>query len=201
MSEVKVDGNYTADSIMAIVEQIIMVNTHTSSTSQRGMKIMSRPKPLVFDINTSEGYFNNIWQWWNMLPVLQYMERSKVDIACVVTSKCYNAFTFMLITATPGYRYMYEHAEITIEPIKAFGGSWNTKASQEDENSNQRQLAKYVHGTFKKYTTIPKAKLDRLFLKSMTFTAQEAKRYGFIDHILRSGTENVYQTLMQSTSS
>lgn len=198
MSSLKITGLCDNEAILKIVKHITALNQHTLSRSVSGPFVVGTPKPLIFRINTLSSSRNIIHQWWNMLPIVQHMQRSRVSVASYVTGRCDNAFLLMLVLSTPGMRYMYEKAELHIDPMISYGGSWQTKASQKDENDNQQRIVDYVK-TLLKNTKIPTSLMKKIFWKPVTINAKDAKKYGLIDHVVKQNGEDVHVLLHRET--
>lgn len=186
MNTFKISGRHNSSTMLEIIDRIIVVNQHVGATSRNlGIPVFSKPTDLHFELNTPDCYFNDIYQWWNMTSVLQYMNASTVPISCTVSGICRNAFLMILINATKGRRKMYQHGTIEILSIKKFGGRWSTAQSSDDENYNHRKLQDLVLRLLKTHTKLPVNEIKRLFREDIVYSAREAKKYGLIDEIIK----------------
>lgn len=183
MNTFKVNGQHNSRDMGMIIDEIFMVNKHFASTVQ-GLTVYTKPQPLVFEINTPNNYTNDIYQWWNMLPVIQYMQDSKVPILCTVSGTCRNAFVMMLIHGKKGMRKMYKYGQIEIQPIGSWGGRWQNKKSKQDESDNHKKLELFVYEILQKYTKMPDSEIKKMFWEELSYDAATAKRYGLIDEII-----------------
>ena len=186
MNSLKIGGRHNAGTMLEIIDRLIVINQHVGSTSKNlGIPVYSKPSDIHLKLNTPDCYFNDIYQWWNISSVLQYMHASAIPITCTVSGICRNAFLMILINAKKGKRRMYEHGTIEILPIKKFGGRWSTAQSSEDENYNHRKLQDFVFRLMKTHTKLPMKEFKRLFREEIVYSAREAKKYGLIDEIIK----------------
>jgi hypothetical protein len=188
MNQYKVSGKHSIESIQDLIDQIIDINRHVAEWSPvTGQMIVSTPKHLMFTLNTTACYSNDIFQWWNMLPVLQYLQQSRVPICCNVTGVCRNAFVLLLAMSTPGKRSMSRYGRIEIQPISAWGGRWRNRQSQRDADHNHAKLEELVTRKLKRCTKLPDQEIRRIFYEEVSYDAPTARRYGLIDTISRTG--------------
>lgn len=187
MNQFKVDGNHSTDSIRDLIDQIMSINQHVAEWSPvTGQMVVSKPNSLTFTLNTTACYDNDMYQWWNMLPVLQYLKHSRVPIGCTVTGVCRNAFVLFLAMSTPGLRSMSRYGRIEIQPIAAWGGRWRNRMSQRDADYNHAKLEQLVTRKLKQCTRLPDSEIKRIFYENVSYDAATARRYGLIDVITRT---------------
>ncbi|GAA1949938.1 ATP-dependent Clp protease proteolytic subunit [Amycolatopsis minnesotensis] len=114
------------------------------------------------------------------------MQLIKSDVATYAMGMAASMGQFLLSSGTPGKRYSLPHARILMhQPSSGISGTASDIAIQADLfNKWKRELAKITAEQTGQTIEQIIADGDR----DRWFTAQEAKEYGFVDHVLEPGS-------------
>jgi ATP-dependent Clp protease protease subunit len=119
-----------------------------------------------------------------MLAIRDVMRLVPCDVATLALGVACSAGQFLLSAGTPGKRYALPHARILMHQGSAgIGGSAVEVEVQADDLRHTRDT---VLGLIAEDTGQP---IDRIFADSLHdrwFTTEQAREYGFIDHIVAS---------------
>jgi ATP-dependent Clp protease, protease subunit len=119
-----------------------------------------------------------------MLAIRDVMRLVPCDVATLALGLACSAGQFLLSAGTPGKRYALPHARILMHQGSAgIGGSAVEVEVQADDLRHTRDT---VLGIIAEDTGQP---IDRIFADSLHdrwFTAEQAREYGFVDHIVAS---------------
>ena len=119
----------------------------------------------------------------SMLAIRDVMKLVPCDVATLALGLSCSAGQFLLSAGTSGKRYALPHARILMHQGSAgIGGSAVEVQVQADDLRHTRDT---VLGIIAEDTGQP---LERIFADSLHdrwFTAQEAREYGFVDHIVQ----------------
>ena len=116
------------------------------------------------------------------------MQLIRPDVATYAMGMAASMGQFLLSSGTPGKRYSLPHARILMhQPSAGVGGTASDIAIQADLfNKWKRELAQITADQTGQTVEQIIADGDR----DRWFTAQEAKDYGFVDHVLSRGDGN-----------
>ena len=118
----------------------------------------------------------------SMLAIRDVMRLVPCDVATLALGSACSAGQFLLSAGTPGKRYALPHARILMHQGSAgIGGSAVEVEVQADDLRHTRDT---VLGLIAEDTGQP---IDRIFADSLHdrwFTTEQAREYGFIDHIV-----------------
>jgi len=94
---------------------------------------------------------------------------------------------FLVCAGAPDKRYALPHARIMMhQPSGGLGGSASDIKIQAEQSLHiKRQLFKLIS----EHTGQPVEQVERDADRDRWFTAEAAKEYGFIDHVVESATE------------
>ena len=118
------------------------------------------------------------------MAIYDTMQYIKNDVATVAMGLAASMGQFLLCAGTDGKRYALPHARIMMhQPSSGIGGTaTDIKIQAEQIGFTKRKMAELIaHHTGQTIETIT-ADSDR----DRWFTADEAKEYGFVDHVVRS---------------
>ncbi|SDE02178.1 ClpP family protease [Actinokineospora iranica] len=117
-----------------------------------------------------------------MLAIRDVMRLAPCDVATLALGLACSAGQFLLSAGTPGKRYALAHARVLMHQGSAgIGGSAVEVEVQADDLRHTRDT---VLGIIAADTGQP---IERIFADSLHdrwFTAEQAREYGFIDHIV-----------------
>jgi ATP-dependent Clp protease protease subunit len=116
--------------------------------------------------------------------VMQYVPN---DVATYAMGMAASMGQFLLCAGTPGKRYALPHAQILMhQPSGGIGGTASDIRIQAEQMLYiKRTLAERIAA----HTGQPVEQIERDSDRDRWFTAEEAKDYGFVDHVVRSATE------------
>jgi len=118
------------------------------------------------------------------MAIYDTMQYIKNDVATVAMGLAASMGQFLLCAGAPGKRYALPHARIMMhQPSGGIGGTASDiKIQAEQMSFTKKKMAELIsHHTGQKMETIT-ADSDR----DRWFTAEEAKEYGFVDHVVKS---------------
>lgn len=122
------------------------------------------------------------------MAIYDTMQWVKPDVATVGMGLAASMGQFLLTVGTPGKRYITPHTRVLMhQPSGGAGGSaTDIRINAELILHMKRELAEIIAERTGKSVE----QIDRDFDRDKWFTAQEAKDYGFVDHVV-SGPQNV----------
>ena len=121
------------------------------------------------------------------MAIYDTMQFIKNDVATVGMGLAASMGQFLLCAGAPGKRYATPHARIMMhQPSSGIGGTaTDIKIQAEQIGYTKKKMAELIaHHTGQKIETIT-ADSDR----DRWFTADEAKDYGFVDHVVRNASQ------------
>lgn len=117
-----------------------------------------------------------------MLAIADTIRLIPNDVSTVVLGVAYSAGQFLLCCGTHGKRYALRHAKVLLHQGSAgIGGSAPDIELQADD---LRQMRDTVLGVIAERTGHSAAKVFEDSLRDHMFTAEEARDYGFVDHVV-----------------
>lgn len=117
-----------------------------------------------------------------MLAIRDCMRSLPNDVATVNLGMAYSAGQFLLSSGTPGKRFALPHAKVLLhQGSGGLGGSAPDIAIQADDIQQTRDT---VLACIAKDTRQSVEKVERDSRRDRWFTAEEARDYGFLDHVV-----------------
>ena len=121
------------------------------------------------------------------MAIYDTMQYIKNDVATVAMGLAASMGQFLLCAGAPGKRYSLPHARIMMhQPSGGIGGTAaDIKIQAEQMLYTKNKMAELIaeHTGQSKDTIVTDSDRDRWF------TADEAKEYGFVDHVVRSARD------------
>jgi ATP-dependent Clp protease, protease subunit len=108
-------------------------------------------------------------------------------VATICCGNCLSAGAFLLMSGTPGYRYITPHSRALIHQLSSI--AMGTLSSMQVDVNEVSRLDKIIRGMLKKYTKLPTNIIDQAYSDDRYFTASEVIKYSLADHILTSNAE------------
>jgi ATP-dependent Clp protease protease subunit len=94
---------------------------------------------------------------------------------------------FLLCAGTPGKRYALPHAQVLMhQPSGGIGGTASDITIQAEQ---MLYIKKTLAERIAMHTGQPLEQIETDSDRDRWFTAEEARDYGFVDHVIRSATE------------
>ena len=166
-------------------ERIIFLGTQIDDISANDvmaqlltLESMDSDRDIILYINSPGG---SVTAGMAIYDTMQYVQN---DVATVGMGLAASMGQFLLCSGAAGKRYALPHARIMMhQPSSGIGGTaTDIKIQAEQIGFTKRKMAELIaHHTGQTIETIT-ADSDR----DRWFTADEAKEYGFVDHVVRS---------------
>lgn len=122
-----------------------------------------------------------------MLAIRDIIRTIPNDVATLVLGTAYSAGQFLLSAGTKGKRYALPHSRVLLHQGSAgFGGTAMDIAIQADD---LRHTVRTVIALIADDTGQDEATIELDSRRDRMFTAEEARDYGFVDHIVGSYAE------------
>jgi ATP-dependent Clp protease, protease subunit len=122
------------------------------------------------------------------LAIYDTMQWVENDVATVALGLAASMGQFLLCAGTQGKRYALPHARIMMhQPSGGLGGTASDIAIQAE---NMLYIKKTMQERIAFHTGQPVEQIERDSDRDRWFTAEEAKEYGFVDHVV-SGAKQV----------
>lgn len=119
-----------------------------------------------------------------MLAIRDCMRALTCDVVTINVGMAYSAGQFLLSSGTPGRRYAMPHSKVLLHQGSAgIGGTAMDIAIQADDLRRTRDT---VLGLIAQDTGQDLATIERDSRRDRWFSAEAARAYGFVDHILTS---------------
>ena len=109
------------------------------------------------------------------------------DVATVAMGMAASMGQFLLSAGTPGKRYATPHARVMMhQPSGGIGGTASDIKIQAEQMLHiKKQMAELIAA----HTGQSLEQIERDSDRDRWFTAQEAKEYGFVDHVIMTATQ------------
>jgi ATP-dependent Clp protease protease subunit len=133
-------------------------------------------------------YINSPGGWVDGgLAVYDIMNYVQNDVRTVGMGMAASMGQFLLAAGTPGKRYALRHARIMMhQPSGGIGGTASDIKIQAEQSLYLKQLIAQLNA---QNTGQTEEQIEADSDRDRWFTAEEAKDYGFIDHVLESANE------------
>jgi len=121
------------------------------------------------------------------MAIYDTMQFVKNDVATVAMGLAASMGQFLLCSGAPGKRYALPHARIMMhQPSGGIGGTASDiKIQAEQMLHTKRQMADLIAY----HTGQTKEQIELDSDRDRWFTAEDAKTYGFVDHVVRSAQQ------------
>jgi len=121
------------------------------------------------------------------MAIYDTMQYVKNDVATVAMGLAASMGQFLLCAGSAGKRYALPHARIMMhQPAGGLGGTASDiKIQAEQMLYTKRKMAELIAG----HTGQTLEMIERDSDRDRWFTAEEAKEYGFVDHVVRTARE------------
>ena len=118
------------------------------------------------------------------LAIMDTMRLIPNDVSTLAMGLAASMGQFLLSAGTKGKRYALPHARVLMHQGSA--GIGGTAVDIEIQAENLEHTRDVVLGLIAEHTGQPRARIESDSLRDRWFTAQEAKAYGFVDHVVSS---------------
>jgi ATP-dependent Clp protease protease subunit len=116
------------------------------------------------------------------LAIMDTMRLIPNEISTLAMGLAASMGQFLLSAGTPGKRYALPHARVLLHQGSA--GIGGTAVDIEIQAQNLEHTRDVVLGLIAEHTGQPLERIERDSLRDRWFTAEEAKAYGLIDHVV-----------------
>ena len=118
------------------------------------------------------------------LAIMDTMRLIPNDVSTLAMGLAASMGQFLLSAGTKGKRYALPHARVLMHQGSA--GIGGTAVDIEIQAENLEHTRDVVLGLIAEHTDQPRARIEADSLRDRWFTAEEAKAYGFVDHVVSS---------------
>jgi len=118
------------------------------------------------------------------MAIYDTMQFVQCDVATVAMGLAASMGQFLLCAGAPGKRYALPHARIMMH--QPSGGIGGTASDIKIQAEQMIMLKKRLAELIAKHTGQPLETIEADSDRDRWFTAEEAKEYGFVDHVVRS---------------
>ena len=118
------------------------------------------------------------------LAIMDTMRLIPNDVSTLAMGLAASMGQFLLSAGTKGKRYALPHARVLMHQGSA--GIGGTAVDIEIQAENLEHTRDVVLGLIAEHTGQPRARIDADSLRDRWFTAEEARAYGFVDHVVAS---------------
>jgi ATP-dependent Clp protease, protease subunit len=116
------------------------------------------------------------------LAIYDTMRLIPNDVSTLAMGTAASMGQFLLSAGTPGKRYALPHARVLLHQGSA--GIGGTAVDIEIQAQNLEHTRDVVLGLIAEHTGQPLERIERDSLRDRWFTAEEAKAYGLVDHVV-----------------
>src|SRR6478672_11477682 len=116
------------------------------------------------------------------LAIYDTMRLIPNDVSALAMGLAASMGQFLLSAGTPGKRYALPHSRVLMHQGSA--GIGGTAVDIEIQAENLEHPRDVVLGVIAEHTGQPRARIEADSLRDRWFTAEEAKAYGFVDHVV-----------------
>jgi ATP-dependent Clp protease protease subunit len=121
------------------------------------------------------------------MAIYDTMQYISNDVATVAMGLAASMGQFLVCAGAPDKRYALPHARIMMhQPSGGLGGSASDIKIQAEQSLH---IKRQLFGLISEHTGQPVEQVERDADRDRWFTAQAAKDYGFIDHVVESAAE------------
>jgi len=135
---------------------------------------LEEPISIYLHINSYGGFV------FDGFAAMDEIIKNSVPVVSVVDGACASAATFLSVAANK--RLIKAHAFMLIHQLSS--GWWGKYTELKDEMQNLDLLMNTIRKVYKKYTKVPKTKLDEILKHDVWFSADECIKLGLADEII-----------------
>ena len=118
----------------------------------------------------------------SFLAMHDIMKMLRCNIATVAIGKTMSCGQMLLISGTPGRRFITPNARVLMHEIS--NATWGKLSDLEVDINETKALRKILDEMILKYTKIKKGELSQIMVRDSYFSAQEALKLGIVDYII-----------------
>lgn len=133
-------------------------------------------KDILMYIDSYGGYVHSF------LAIHDVIKMLRCDVATIAIGKTMSCGQMLLISGTKGKRFVTPNARVLMHEIAS--GAFGKLSDMEVDINETRALKKIVENMIIKYTKINKTSLKGLMVRDSYFSAEEAVKFGMVDHIV-----------------
>ena len=120
------------------------------------------------------------------MAIFDTMQWVKPDVATVAMGMAASMGQFLLSAGTPGKRYATPHARVMMH--QPSGGIGGTASDIKIQAEQMLHIKKQMAALIAEHTGQTLEQIERDSDRDRWFTAEEAKAYGFVDHVVERAT-------------
>lgn len=118
------------------------------------------------------------------LAIYDTMQLIPNDVATLAMGLAASMGQFLLTAGAPGKRYALPHSRVLLHQGSA--GIGGTAVDIEIQAENLEHMKNVMMGLTAQHTGQPVERVERDALRDRWFTAEQAREYGFVDHVLHT---------------
>ncbi len=128
------------------------------------------------------------------LAIYDTMQYLKSPVNTICMGMAASMGSFLLAAGRSGKRYALPHSRIMIH--QPSGGAQGTAADIEVQAKEILYLREQLNGLYSKHTGRPTEQIERDMVRDFFMSAEEAKNYGIVDHVITQRGEVVEPALV-----
>jgi ATP-dependent Clp protease protease subunit len=121
------------------------------------------------------------------MAIFDTMQFVQPDVATVAMGLAASMGQFLLSAGTPGKRYATPHARIMMH--QPSGGIGGTASDIKIQAEQMLHIKKQMADLISQHTGQPVEQIEADSDRDRWFTSEQAKEYGFVDHVIESASE------------
>lgn len=138
-------------------------------------------KDILFYIDSYGGFVDSFFAMHDAMKML------RCNVATIGIGKTMSCGLLLLISGTPGYRFITPNARVLIHQVSA--GTFGNVSEMEDDVKAALEMQKRICKLIVEYTKISKNKLEKIMERQSYFSAKEALEMGIVDEIAESNNQ------------
>lgn len=138
-------------------------------------------KDIMIYIDSYGGIVHSFFSMHDTIKML------RCKVATIGIGKTMSCGFLLLISGTPGYRFITPNARVLIHRVS--GGAFGSVTDMEDEVQEALRLQKMAFNLIVDYTKITKSRLEKIMERQSYFSSKEALEMGIVDEIVASNTQ------------
>jgi len=150
-------------------------------TSMLDLEAKNPLKDILLYIDSYGGYVDSFFSIHDTIKML------RCRVATISLGKAMSCGFMLLISGSPGLRFIAPNSRVLIHEISAF--NFGKISEMETEVNEVRRLQEKFTNLVLDYTKISKEELKKLFAKESYIDAEECEKLGIVDHIIVSNRD------------
>jgi len=150
-------------------------------TSLLDMEAKNPLKDIMLYIDSYGGYVDSFFAIHDTIRML------RCNVATISIGKTMSCGFMLLISGTPGLRFITQNSRVLIHEISSF--NFGKVSEMETEINEVKRLQKKFTSLILQYTQISEKELEKIFRKEYYVDANECRKMGIVDHVITSNKD------------